>query len=340
MTPEQRETSDAGVIFHATLIVYGISASEEALDLWEDVQPVPAKAAASGGRWLARLMASIVFHRAAMRRLAWAYYRYVRALQTGYTYPDPYADEPSSKANLKELREDFFSLVEELAPGLLNEDRELVDDDGSIVTQPPLSNDDEIEIEEPDKDLDDDLDEIDDTSNEEVENRLINLGPVNLGNKLKEIDDDKPAREVDQARDEAHTQAGARTAAVTEREVLNAGRETVATITKQDERVIGYARVSGTGHPCGWCAMLISRGVVYRSRESAGEDNSWHDNCHCYVEPVFTMEQYAEDSRFDLNREFSGLWGTVTAGLRGDKAIAKWRHFIRYEWQPSDAQAA
>ena len=229
-----------------------------------------------------------------------------------------------------------------MVPGILTKDRELVDADGEIVTDPPgedRGDDDEIEIEEPDEDLDATLSDLDDQADDEADARL-NLELDDYERAIQEIDDSQPARQVDQKREQAHGDAGAKGVAAAERIVLNAAREPVQQFGKSDPRVIGYVRVSGTGTPCGWCAMLISRGVVYRTKESAGEDNTWHDNCHCYAEPVYSMEQYESDPRFDLNREMSDLWPKVTKGFRGDKAISVWRHFIRYEWQPDQALAA
>lgn len=336
MSTKAQETRDASLVFHAALIAYGISAAIESEDMWEDMQPIPAKTAVSGGRWLARVLTMIAFRRKAAQRLAITYYRYVRALQTGFTYPDPQAPKIDETETLKDLRDEFFSQVEEMTPEVLTDDRELVTGEGEVFTDPPPRDDDEIEVEAPKEDLGKLLDDLDREQEDKATDELFNSGPVVLEKKIREIDDSKPAKEVDQERDKAHSDAGARAGSAAEHVVLNGAREAITEIAKQDERVLGYVRLSGTGHPCGWCAMLISRGVVYRTKESAG-DNTWHPNCHCYAEPVFTMEQYTEDDRFDLNRELSKLWPKVTAGYRGDKAISVWRKYIRETWQPKTA---
>lgn len=48
---------------------------------------------------------------------------------------------------------------------------------------------------------------------------------------------------------------------------------------------IRYARVPMGGETCTFCAMLASRGFVYRSAKSAGEGTHWHRNCRCKVVP-------------------------------------------------------
>jgi hypothetical protein len=122
---------------------------------------------------------------------------------------------------------------------------------------------------------------------------------------------------------------------------MNGGRSTVWNHMQRDKRAIGYIRLSRTGTPCGWCAMLISRGPVYRSQNSAeyADGDKYHDNCHCYAEPVFSREQYNGSSTYELNRRYEELWPKVTRGLSGKAAVSAWRRFIRQE-QKAAAQEA
>lgn len=87
--------------------------------------------------------------------------------------------------------------------------------------------------------------------------------------------------------------------------------------------------------------MLISRGAVYRSEKSAlyAEGDLYHDNCHCYAQPIFTREQYKNSQSYELNRRYSELWPKVTKGLTGKAAVSAWRRFIRQE-QKAAAQEA
>ena len=62
-------------------------------------------------------------------------------------------------------------------------------------------------------------------------------------------------------------------------EVLNAGREVIRASSPRWRRVTD-------GNPCGFCAMLASRGPVYGSAEKAGSGgNRYHARCGCTAEP-------------------------------------------------------
>lgn len=60
--------------------------------------------------------------------------------------------------------------------------------------------------------------------------------------------------------------------------VMRAGRE------KVQQSATRWRRVTD-GHPCGFCAMVASRGPVYRSASSAGDGRRYHTRCGCTVEP-------------------------------------------------------
>ncbi|MET8111188.1 hypothetical protein [Streptomyces prasinus] len=189
---------------------------------------------------------------------------------------------------------------------------------------------------------------------EELRTVLEALGPNNLQRKVDALDGARSADEVDGLREEAHRQAGAQQAAAAERVAMNGARSTVWNHMQRDRRAIGYIRLSRTGTPCGWCAMLISRGFVrsdaYRSQRAAGptlsqldsgefaDGDKYHDNCHCYAEPVFSNEQY-DSPAYELNRRYAELWPQVTRGLSGKAAVSAWRRFIRQE-QKAVAQEA
>lgn len=60
-------------------------------------------------------------------------------------------------------------------------------------------------------------------------------------------------------------------------------------------RPFAWARVvrPSENGPCGFCAMLASRGPVYRSSKAAGLGvRSFHDNCRCEIVPVFTSRAW------------------------------------------------
>lgn len=75
------------------------------------------------------------------------------------------------------------------------------------------------------------------------------------------------------------------------RQVLMGGRETIDLTTEQDQQATGWRRVSD-GDPCAFCAMLCSRGPVYRSAKAAGDPVAggglhYHSHCGCHAEIVY-----------------------------------------------------
>lgn len=71
------------------------------------------------------------------------------------------------------------------------------------------------------------------------------------------------------------------------RHVEGGSRDTVRLITSRDPAAGGWLRRSG-GSPCSFCAMLISRGPVYRA-EGTGNFRA-HDHCHCKAVPFFASD--------------------------------------------------
>lgn len=72
--------------------------------------------------------------------------------------------------------------------------------------------------------------------------------------------------------------------------VLTGGRKTVQAWTNADHRATGWRRVTD-GSPCAFCAMLVTRGPVYRSEGKAlyahDSRDKYHAHCGCTVEPVY-----------------------------------------------------
>lgn len=70
----------------------------------------------------------------------------------------------------------------------------------------------------------------------------------------------------------------------------DAGRQVVQRSVLRDPGAIGYARVSD-GDPCAFCAMLVSRGAVYKSGKSAGDvrygGTLYHDHDGCFAMPIY-----------------------------------------------------
>lgn len=87
----------------------------------------------------------------------------------------------------------------------------------------------------------------------------------------------------------ATLEEGLRTAFVTSsgaasRLVLNGARETITSSIRSDPGTAGWYRSTGA-KPCAFCALLASRGAVYKSEETA--DFRVHDHCSCEPEPAY-----------------------------------------------------
>lgn len=67
---------------------------------------------------------------------------------------------------------------------------------------------------------------------------------------------------------------------------LDGGRSALMNTAAADPRIAGWRR---TGSPqCQWCRVLIGRGTVYRSGDTASFEA--HDHCSCGAENVYTTE--------------------------------------------------
>ncbi|MFP3968419.1 hypothetical protein SMC26_39410 [Actinomadura fulvescens] len=71
------------------------------------------------------------------------------------------------------------------------------------------------------------------------------------------------------------------------RHTLNAGRETTRRLVVNDPAAWGWARITDAD-PCEFCKMLATRGPVYKTARTAGNElNRYHDGCGCSVVAVF-----------------------------------------------------
>lgn len=68
---------------------------------------------------------------------------------------------------------------------------------------------------------------------------------------------------------------------------LAGGRDTILESMRADREVFRWARAT-SGTPCAFCAMLASRGAVYRSEQTAGFQA--HDSCACFPEPAYSPD--------------------------------------------------
>lgn len=113
---------------------------------------------------------------------------------------------------------------------------------------------------------------------------------------------------------------------------LDGGRSVVDTAVQDDDEAIGWLRVTDAD-PCSWCLMMVSRGAIYRSEQTAGRSKAsqftggsefaWHDHCGCQAVPIWDPG----DSRLDRADDLYDQWVKVTAGTSGRDAINAWRRY-------------
>jgi hypothetical protein len=90
--------------------------------------------------------------------------------------------------------------------------------------------------------------------------------------------------------DAAHAAGLKKFTGLMRRQVLSGGRQLIDLTTHADTQAVGWRRVSD-GNPCTFCAMLCSRGPVYRSAAVAapiaGSGLEYHGHCGCTAEIVY-----------------------------------------------------
>ena len=133
-----------------------------------------------------------------------------------------------------------------------------------------------------------------------------------------------------------------------ERMTHNASRAYDFAVANKDSKAIGYARVhipEDDIYPCGFCAILLSRGVFYKSAKSANLSGSdfeeFHNGCHCHAAVIYDMEFYDSDDRFEPNRRFTELWNSEFRGKYSSAktAMSAWRKRIKQLQSEAEAKA-
>lgn len=112
------------------------------------------------------------------------------------------------------------------------------------------------------------------------------------------------------------------------RHVEMAGRETLIFSAETDSARPGWARVLTGRENCAWCAMLASRGPVYRSESSAlvrDDGRRFHDGCDCLVVPVFDRSSWPGKAQADRLLQF---WQDSTRGQSGGDAVNAFRRAL------------
>lgn len=184
--------------------------------------------------------------------------------------------------------------------------------------------------------------------------RRREAGPVNFEPTLAELETERLRRSLTVATvgtavkakrsgltdlDDRAQVAAARSAS---RLVLAGGRETLERAIEDDPESVGWIRITDGG-PCGFCAMLASRGWVYKSRESALwaegiEGEAYHDGCGCTVAARFRNDV---DSPIPAtNQRLGELWYQTGAYFSGVDSLNAFRRAIAAQAAGRDVRAA
>lgn len=155
-------------------------------------------------------------------------------------------------------------------------------------------------------------------------------GPVAFKERIAGIKRVELAPEVEKALiQDAYKKSAEGLAGAMMRHVIDGARQQVQAEIKADPVALGHQRAMKSTNPCYYCAMLASRGPVYKQDSFDASDVRFvgpgnakvHDNCACSLEPVFTRSTDWTDG----SREAAQVWGASTSGKSGRKAIAAFR---------------
>ncbi|GGX98519.1 VG15 protein [Streptomyces fructofermentans] len=310
-------------------------AARAALDGWRQVSPTNLEETAA--RWLAATVRAQRGFRGRSRRLSAAYNRLLRALRIGRTLP-PLPDEPPIDPalgySLGQMR-DTFSTASGQPQASAADDAQTVPVDEDFAW--------------PEED--------EEAADRRATVALVVTGPVHAGRAMADLQFAPSGGRLDDP--EFLTElsglmqtAGALTAGAADRDSLMGGRDLLEGVARADRAVIGWARVTAD-NPCDFCAMLASRGAVYRSEWSASysgqlgrtgavdRPDDWqlwtpeqlltwevgrgvqrfHDNCHCTILPIYSREDWLPEE----SMAFRELWEEATRGLSGADARRAFR---------------
>lgn len=156
-----------------------------------------------------------------------------------------------------------------------------------------------------------------------------NGSPLGLEKRLVKISglDLDPAVERAMIADSVNKAAQQAAVAAT-RHATAGGRDQVVAAVKEDRRALGYVRITD-GDPCFFCAMLASRGFVYKEDsfkysnymfEGEGVAKA-HDGCQCSMKATYSRD----DPLPGRSQEWQELWKTSTSRLSGPEALKAFR---------------
>lgn len=190
-------------------------------------------------------------------------------------------------------------------------------------------------------------DELEKSAEREAEDLLDRYHAEMARVRLK--DDMEALREVEaryKALDERAEREAVNIASTADRIVQNGARHAVHVTGHLDGRVVGFLRKheprEGHTYPCGFCGMMLSRSVFYKTERTAGgvrrvdEDgrpihnpDEYHSGCHCTAVPVYGRSSLFESDDFALNREMYDLWKAYAVQANGSPTLSGFRSMLR-----------
>lgn len=100
--------------------------------------------------------------------------------------------------------------------------------------------------------------------------------------------------------------------------VLSGGRTTIIDTVHDDPVAVGWYRLTD-GSPCAFCALMASRGIVYKSEKTA--DFQAHNDCGCSAAPAFSRSHELPD----INRTALQVYRAATHGVKSGEQMAAFR---------------
>jgi hypothetical protein len=112
-----------------------------------------------------------------------------------------------------------------------------------------------------------------------------------------------------------------------QRIAANGGRGTVYGTARKAPVIVGWRRIhTGSKEPCYFCALLLSRGAVYKSKRSAetrlSDGEPYHDHDQCEAEPL-----YEEEEEPPHVQDLYDQWLKATEGVKTADKVKAWRRY-------------
>ena len=311
MTPAEKEALEVEKAYSNAYVQYGAATAVKVISAWEGVDRLT-----PSGRMM--LMAAVVTHvlagRKKMATLSVRRTQLVNALRKGRQL----AGDPDGAETLQDLRD---ALTEALKDVGGRRPRRATGLKGDLV----------IPVSAEAGNIAGLIEEINAGIDTDIENVVEALGNGRLG-KIARREGVVTPKDVRTSRDLVASGA--------ERLVLNGGRQTDAKILQLNRDLLGFVRVHDyrEDEPCGFCAMLMSRGPVYGSHRGAegfyNEDTEewekYHFNCHCSAVSVYSQREWLTNPLLADNRMYQQEWNKVIKGkYSGDAALSEWRKHVK-----------